>query len=85
MIIAKLDKPCVYLDLENDADLSKLADPGIYLEQYRDHCVVIDEIQRIPALFAQLRSMIDQYRIPGRFVLLGSASPVLIRLSSGDF
>ncbi len=82
MLMRKLDKPSVYLDLENDADLAKLADPGIYLEQYRNHCVIIDEIQRMPALFAQLRSMIDQYRIPGRFILLGSASPVLIRESA---
>jgi uncharacterized protein len=82
MLMRKLDKPSVYLDLENDADLSKLADPGIYLEQYRNHCVIIDEIQRMPALFPQLRSMIDQYRIPGRFVLLGSASPVLVRESA---
>lgn len=82
MVMNKLQKPSIYLDLENDADLAKLVDPGIYLEQYRNHCVVIDEIQRLPSLFAMLRSLVDQNRIAGRFILLGSASPVLIRESA---
>jgi len=82
MISGKLGKPAIYLDLENDADLAKLADPGIYLEQYRDYCVIIDEIQRLPGLFALIRSLVDQHRVAGRFILLGSASPVLIRESA---
>lgn len=81
-VMGKLNKASVYLDLENDDDLSKLSEPGIFLQQYKDQCVVIDEIQRLPQLFALLRSLVDQHRIPGRFILLGSASPVLIRESS---
>lgn len=82
MISGKLGKPTIYLDLENDSDLAKLSDPGIYLQQYRDYCVIIDEIQRMPALFALIRSLVDQQRDPGRFILLGSASPALIRESA---
>jgi len=81
-VMGKLNKATIYLDLENDDDLSKLSEPGILFQQYRDHCIVIDEIQRMPHLFALLRSLVDQQRIPGRFILLGSASPVLIRESS---
>lgn len=82
IVMGKLQNPFVYLDLENDDDLAKLAEPGFYLQQYKDHCIVIDEVQRMPDLFPILRSLIDQDRIPGRFILLGSASPVLIKGSS---
>ena len=82
MVMTRLTRASIYLDLENDDDLSKLTEPGIFLQQYRDQCVVIDEIQRMPQLFALLRSMVDQHRVAGRFILLGSASPVLIRESS---
>jgi predicted AAA+ superfamily ATPase len=81
-MMGKLSKASIYLDLENDDDLSKLSEPGIFLQQYWDQCVVIDEVQRMPKLFALLRSLVDQHRIPGRFILLGSSSPVLIRESS---
>ena len=39
-----------------------------------DHSVILDEVQRRPDLFPVMRSMIDQKRTAGRFVLLGSAS-----------
>ncbi|MEZ4825273.1 MAG: ATP-binding protein [Bacteroidia bacterium] len=77
-----LPKSCIYLDLEDAATLMKLQDAGAYLDRFRDDCVIIDEIQLKPELFGQLRSLIDQYRVPQRFILLGSASPVIIRQSS---
>lgn len=72
----------VYLDLELPSDLSKIAEPELYLNQYRDFLVIIDEIQRMPSLFPVLRALIDQNRMPGRFLILGSASPEMIRKSS---
>ncbi|MEQ1746821.1 MAG: ATP-binding protein [Saprospiraceae bacterium] len=69
-----------YFDLERLEDYQRLQrDPGFFLEQYRDDCVVIDEVQRLPTLFSELRSLIDRKRSPGRFLLLGSASPLLMR------
>ena len=76
----------IYLDLESPADLAKLAEPEMYLEQHVDRLVVIDEIQRMPSLFQVLRGLIDRGRRRGRrvgrFLLLGSASIDLLRQAS---
>jgi predicted AAA+ superfamily ATPase len=75
-------KPWIYLDLELDSDRAALANAQLFLQQHQNELVIIDEIQRQPELFPLLRALVDQHRIPGRFLLLGSASPVLIRQSS---
>ena len=72
----------LYLDLERPSDLAKLADPESFLSHYADRLVILDEIQRVPELFAVLRALIDVDRRPGRFLLLGSASPVLLHQAS---
>lgn len=72
----------IYLDLENPRDFAKLGDPVLFFENNMEKLVILDEIQRMPSLFPVLRSMIDQKRSNGRFLLLGSASPELIRESS---
>lgn len=48
----------------------------------QDKCIILDEVQRKPDLFPVLRSLIDENRIPARFILLGSANPGLLQLSS---
>ena len=73
------DTPHHYLDLENPQDLRLLDEAYDYLGARADVTVVIDEIQVRPELFTVLRPLIDAQRRPGRFVLLGSASPALIR------
>lgn len=75
----QLTKKSVYLDLELASDVAKLSDPQLYLEQQSDQTVILDEVQRMPGLFPLLRALVDQHRVPGRFILLGSASPELIR------
>ena len=72
-------KECIYLDLENPLDVRKLADPYTFLNDNRDKCIIIDEVQTIPSLFSVLRSVIDADRRSGRFILLGSASPELVK------
>lgn len=74
--------PSVYLDLENPADFNKLNDPGLFLEPLQQQTVILDEVQRVPGLFPILRGLIDRHRTPKRFILLGSASPELIRDTS---
>lgn len=69
----------IYLDLERPSDLAKLQEPELYLEAHRNALVVLDEAQRRPDLFPLLRTLIDADRRPGRFLLLGSASPTLTR------
>lgn len=82
-LVAQLSKPSVYLDLEYFADRAKLENaPDLYFQEHQNEIVILDEIQRMPELFPLLRSMIDQHRQPGRFILLGSASPELLRQSS---
>lgn len=65
------------LDLENPADTRKLSDPYTFLTENKNNCIIIDEVQTIPSLFAVLRSVIDENRKNGKFILLGSASPEL--------
>jgi hypothetical protein len=72
----------IYLDLENPEDEAKLSDPVLFFKMNLDKCIVLDEIQIKPALFSVLRSMVDIKRTAGRFIILGSASPDILRKSS---
>jgi predicted AAA+ superfamily ATPase len=78
----QLDQPTVYLDLESSKDRSKLTDPHLFLAGYNHHLVILDEIQYMPGLMNELRGIIDADRRPGRFLILGSASPELMQKSS---
>jgi predicted AAA+ superfamily ATPase len=71
-----------YLDLEFPEDLAKLQNPTLFLESLQDDCVILDEIHHMPKIFPILRALIDRKRVPGRFILLGSAAPNLLRDSS---
>ncbi len=73
--------PITYFDLENPEDTARLADPMLALKHLRG-LVVIDEVQRYPDLFAVLRVLSDRPRTPARFLVLGSASPALLRQGS---
>ena len=82
MVRAARPDACVHLDLERPSDLAKIQSPEAYLELHQDKLVILDEIQRVPELFAVLRALVDADRRNGRFLVLGSASPDLIRQSS---
>jgi predicted AAA+ superfamily ATPase len=71
-----------FLDLERPSDLARLRDPEAFLRRHAANLVCIDEVQRQPGLFPLLRALIDEDRRPGRFLLMGSASPSLLRQSS---
>ena len=68
-------------DLEDPRDVARLADPTTTLAPLRG-LIVIDEIQRRPDLFPVLRVLADRAPRPARVLLLGSASPSLLRQSS---
>jgi len=82
----ELDRPTHYLDLERPSDLAKLADPELYLGRLKGRLVILDEVQCLPGLFPVLRSLVDERRLAGersaQFLLLGSASPDLLRQSA---
>ncbi|MCH2226455.1 MAG: ATP-binding protein [Candidatus Caenarcaniphilales bacterium] len=72
---------CHFFDLENPIDLAKLDNPLINLQDL-DGYVIIDEVQRLPELFPILRVLADRNESNTKFILLGSASPLLIKNSS---
>lgn len=76
------DLNAIYLDLEKNSDINKLNDPELFFSQNHDKTIILDEIQHQPSIFPLLRAVIDENRKPGRFVILGSASPSLLRQSS---
>jgi uncharacterized protein len=82
LAVAKAHRgPTTHFDLERPADLQRLIDPSIALERLRG-LVVLDGVQRRPELFPLLRVLADRPRKPARFLVLGSASPDLLRQSS---
>jgi predicted AAA+ superfamily ATPase len=71
-------EPCTYFDLENPVDTRRLSAPMRTLEGLTE-LVVIDEVQRRPDLFELLRVLVDRPQNAARFLLLGSASPQLVK------
>ncbi|MBI4353435.1 MAG: ATP-binding protein [Candidatus Omnitrophica bacterium] len=70
-----------YFDLEDPASLMGLADPKMALAPLKG-VVIIDEVQRRPDLFPILRVLLDRNPLPAKFLILGSASPDLLKQSS---
>ena len=80
-LVASRSDPTAWFDLENPVDLTRLADPGLELRPLQG-LVVLDEIQRLPEVFPLLRVLADRPGTPARFLVLGSASPDLLRQTS---
>ncbi|WP_339702392.1 ATP-binding protein [Algoriphagus aquimarinus] len=76
------DLNAIYLDMEKNSDISKLNDAELFFSQNQDKTIILDEIQHQPSIFPLIRAVIDENRKPGRFIILGSASPSLLRQSS---
>jgi uncharacterized protein len=70
-----------YFDLEDPASLARLSEPMTALSEL-EGLVVIDEIQCAPHLFPILRVLADRVPLPARFLILGSASPDLVKGAS---
>lgn len=81
-IISELDTEAIYLDLERPSDLQKLDDAEWFLSRQKEKLVCMDEIQRKPELFPIIRSIVDENKGNGQFLMLGSASRDLIQQSS---
>jgi hypothetical protein len=70
-----------YFDLEDPFNLARLDNPMLAIQDLHG-LVVIDEVQRSPELFPILRVLADRTQLPARFLILGSASPALLRQAS---
>ncbi len=81
-LIVKRKKNALYLDLENPEDRAKLTDPSLFLSQHKGKLICMDEVQFLPEIFSVLRGIIDVNKKNGQFLLLGSATPHLLRQSS---
>jgi hypothetical protein len=80
-LAGRASKSVTAFDLEDPADVKRLADPGLALRALKG-LVVLDEVQRRPEIFPILRVLADRPRTPARFLVLGSASPDLLRQGS---
>ena len=79
--LSRSEGPSAFFDLENSEQLSRLEDPMVALKDLKG-LVVIDEVQQMPGLFRVLRVLADRPRNRTRFLILGSASPDLLRQGS---
>jgi hypothetical protein len=70
-----------FFDLESSEDRARLQDPMLALKPLTG-LVVLDEVQRAPEIFETIRVLVDRPRSPATFLVLGSASPELLRQSS---
>jgi predicted AAA+ superfamily ATPase len=80
-VAVRFGGPVTTFDLEDSRDLARLADPMLALGACKG-LVVLDEIQRLPNVFTTLRVLADRRPLPARFLVLGSASPALLRQSA---
>jgi predicted AAA+ superfamily ATPase len=71
-------RKATYFDLESQPDLQRLENPEMVLGSQRG-IVILDEIQRLPALFNALRVLVDRPESQARFLILGSASPHVVK------
>lgn len=74
-------KNILWLDLEDPRDLNRLQEPMLTLEPFKG-LIIIDEVQNRPELFPILRVLADRPNSPAKFLILGSASPELLRQGS---
>lgn len=68
-------------DLESSADLSRLRNPELVLSPLKG-LIILDEIQRLPQIYPTLRVLADRPSSPAKFLILGSASPDLVKKAS---
>ncbi len=80
-IAAVSSEPCAYFDMENPEDMARFSDPMLALRGL-EGLVVIDEVQMYPDIFPVLRVLADQFSGSVRFLVLGSASPHMLKQTS---
>lgn len=85
-IADKFEKEALYLDLERPSDLARLQEAESYFELHQGKLIILDEVQRMPAVFNILRTVIDQQKRKGikagQFLVLGSSSLELLQQSA---
>lgn len=80
-IAGNTSQPSTIFDLENPEDIARLSDPMLALKDL-EGLVIIDEIQKVPDIFQVIRVLADRSGKKTKFLILGSASPQLLKQSS---
>jgi uncharacterized protein len=81
-LAAASQRESIFLDLQDERDRARLADPNLFFKTHPNALIVLDEVQYAPDIFRHLRPEIDRDRSKGRFLLLGSASFSLLKQSA---
>ena len=81
-LAATTKRESIYLDLQDERDRARIADPNVFFKTHPGALIVLDEVQYTPDIFRHLRPEIDRDRSKGRFLLLGSASFSLLKQSA---
>jgi len=80
--LLQYDKEFLYLDLERESDLRKIDEAEWFFQSQRNKILCLDEIQRKPEIFPLIRSLVDEWKTNGCFIILGSASRDFLKQSS---
>ena len=80
--LLEVKKESVHLDLERPSDLRKLDEAEWFFHSQKGKIICLDEVQRKPEIFPLIRSVADEWRSNGNFIILGSATSGLLRQSS---
>lgn len=75
-----IDEKWEYMTFDDSAQLTiAQADPVGFIRNIPiDKSIVLDEVQRLPELFVSIKQAVDEHRVPGRFLLTGSANALLL-------
>lgn len=77
-LVESLSGPFTYVTFDNELSLANaFRDPTGWLDSLPKP-LIIDEIQRFPEIFLNIKRDVDLHRIPGRYLLTGSANPLLL-------
>ena len=79
--VASCGQPSVFFDLEDTEDIARLTEPILAFKDLSG-LVIIDEVQHAPDLFKVLRVLVDRPEFKAKFIILGSATPALLKQSA---
>jgi len=77
-LLSKLDSGGLYLNMADERDVAKLKDPTTFFEYYKGQLIIIDEIRYHEELVSVIGKLVDRHKVPGKFLILGLASPHLL-------
>lgn len=79
LVTSLINNEWEYITLDDQAQFAIAKnDPAGFIRHYSNTKVILDEVQRLPELFVSIKQMVDENRMPGHFLLTGSANALLL-------